>query len=182
MKGDFHGFNMRYSGMPCPKDLQRYGPGEGPCESPLICSPLSKGKNSVPVNSDSVKYAAWCYGLRFAPAIVILVFSHLLNVLDLMACASAEVALDGDDIGPSANETESSCPENVESSSSAGFQLCNFVFAFVYLSAISLSFVSRNHQIWQFLPTRAWDETNFAGCVIFARFRNRVFNIHTLLY
>ena len=22
--------------MPCPKDLQRYGPGEGPCESPLL--------------------------------------------------------------------------------------------------------------------------------------------------
>ena len=22
--------------MPCPKDLQRYGPGEGPCESPLV--------------------------------------------------------------------------------------------------------------------------------------------------
>ena len=36
MKGDIHSFNMRYSGMPCPKDLQRYGPGEGPCESPLV--------------------------------------------------------------------------------------------------------------------------------------------------
>ena len=124
------------------------------------------------MNSDSVKYAAWCYGLRFAPAIVILVFSHLLNVLDLVACASAEVALDGDDTSPAANETESRCPENVESNSSAGFQLCNLVFAFVYLSAISLSFVSRNHQIWQFLPTRAWDETNVAGCVIFACFQN----------
>ena len=122
------------------------------------------------MNSDSVKYAAWCYGLRFAPAIVILVFSHLLNVLDLVACASADVALDGDDTSPAANETESRCPENVESNSSAGFQLCNLVFAFVYLSAISLSFVSRNHQIWQFLPTRAWDETNVVGCVIFAEY------------
>ena len=39
MKGDIHSFNMRYSGMPCPKDLQRYGPGEGLCESSLVhCS------------------------------------------------------------------------------------------------------------------------------------------------
>ena len=36
MKGDIHSFNMRYSGMPCPKDLQRYGHGEGHCESPLV--------------------------------------------------------------------------------------------------------------------------------------------------
>ena len=36
IKGDIHSFNMRYSGMSCPKDLQRYGPGEGPCESPLV--------------------------------------------------------------------------------------------------------------------------------------------------
>ena len=36
MKGDIHSFNMRYSGMPCPKNLQRYGPGEGPSESPLV--------------------------------------------------------------------------------------------------------------------------------------------------
>merc|ERR1719188_533460 len=87
-----------------------------------------------------------------------------------MACASAEVAADadGDDVSPSVNETESSCPENVESNSSAGFQLCNFVFAFVYLSAISLSFVSRNHQIWQFFPTRAWLLTFSALAVVVA--------------
>ena len=114
------------------------------------------------MNSDSVKYAAWCYGLRFAPAIVILVFSHLLNILDLMSCARD----DGDlvDVSLAANSnsnaTEASCPEAaVEFNSFAGFQLCNFVFAFVYLSAISLSFISRNHQLWQFFPTRAWDET-----------------------
>ena len=43
MKGDIHSFNMRYSGMPCPKDLQRYGPGEGPCESPLVRRAASAG-------------------------------------------------------------------------------------------------------------------------------------------
>ena len=104
------------------------------------------------MNSDSVKYAAWCYGLRFAPAIIILVFSHLLNILDLVSCAEE------DDISRAANVTEmsSNCPESVEGHSFAGFQLCNFVFTFVYLSAISLSFISRNHQLWQFLPTRAW--------------------------
>ena len=116
---------------------------------------FQQGKNSVPVNSDSVKYAAWCYGLRFAPAIVILVFSHLLNVLDLVSCAD----VDEESILAS-NETEG-CPDAAAAvggggSSFAGLQLCNFVFAFVYLSAISLSFVSRNHQLWQFLPTRAW--------------------------
>ena len=26
MKGDIHSFNMRYSGMPCPKRLQKYDP------------------------------------------------------------------------------------------------------------------------------------------------------------
>ena len=125
---------------------------------------FQKGKNSVPVNGDSVKYAAWCYGLRFVPAIIVLVFSHLLNILDLMSCAAEEA--DDDDSRRAANETES-CPEAVEGGNSfAGFQLCNFVFAFVYLSAISLSFISRNHQLWQFLPTRAWDETLNARCVI----------------
>ena len=114
------------------------------------------------MNSDSVKYAAWCYGLRFAPAILILVFSHLLNILDLMSCARDDDSVEASLAANSnSNATEASCPEEVavEVSSFAGFQLCNFVFAFVYLSAISLSFISRNHQLWQFLPTRAWDET-----------------------
>ena len=36
MKGNILSFYMVYSGMPCPKDLQRYGHGEGPSESPLV--------------------------------------------------------------------------------------------------------------------------------------------------
>ena len=36
MKEDIHSFNIGYSRMPCPKRLQRYGPGEGPFGSPLL--------------------------------------------------------------------------------------------------------------------------------------------------
>ena len=36
MKGYILSFNMGYSSLPYPKNLQRYGPGEGPSESPLV--------------------------------------------------------------------------------------------------------------------------------------------------
>ena len=36
MKGNILSFNMGYSSLPCPKYLQRHGPGEEPCESPLV--------------------------------------------------------------------------------------------------------------------------------------------------
>ena len=122
----------------------------------------SSGKNSVPLNGDSVKYAAWCYGLRFAPTIVILFFCHLLNILDLVlvSCVEEEsLATTDRGSNTSAPASTSHCPEAVEGNSFVGFQLCNFAFTFVYLSAISLSFISRNHQLWQFWPTRAWDGT-----------------------
>ena len=111
----------------------------------------------MPLNGDSVKYAAWCYGLRFAPTIVILFFCHLLNILDLVSCEKESLATANQSSNASASAGTSHCPEAVEGNSFAGFQLCNFAFAFVYLSAISLSFISRNHQLWQFWPTRAWD-------------------------
>ena len=40
------------------------------------------GKNQVIVDTNSVQYALWCYGLRFAPTIALLTLGHGLAALE----------------------------------------------------------------------------------------------------
>ena len=74
MKGDIHSSNMRYSGMPCPKNLRRYGPDEGPSESPHVilitncfkAAPLVAADIAVPIIL--AKPGLWLFSLIITQA------------------------------------------------------------------------------------------------------------------
>ena len=127
---------------------------------------ISTGKNTIIVNGDYARYALWCYGGRFLPALAILILCHLLNVVDLVKTCASGTSIDALGIGPvdDANSTVVSdrynftvCSDDVLRDEFLPAALVlpryfNFLFAFLYFSAISLSFVSRRHQLWQRHP------------------------------
>ncbi len=54
----------------------------GPSQPDSETMNISTGKNSIHVDQDSIRYALWCYGLRFFPTAVILVLAHGLSALE----------------------------------------------------------------------------------------------------
>ena len=131
---------------------------------------VSTGKSTIPVDWDAARYAAWCYGSRFAPSALILVVCHLFNILHAVGCAPAVgvdlVPLNNDTtvvseaVNPSFNST--TCAPKPASDVRYGIevtQLGNFAFAFAYLAVISLSFISRTHQVLLLIPFERVDFT-----------------------
>lgn len=123
------------------------------------------------INFDIIKYASWCYGARFLPSIVLLSLCHVMVVIDLgNQCVEREVELSM----KNNNETAFVFPKNCSLVKDAeGFhvvtdlpQYFNFVFTFLYLTCISMSFVNRNCQIWQRHPchNHAWISIVVALC------------------
>lgn len=104
---------------------------------------ISTGKNILVTNSETFKYALWCYGTRFLPSIGILGLCHLLNIIDLVAACKR--------LEESQTCSSLTARANVD-------QFLNFVFLFTYLVFISMSFIHRGHQLWQRHPgtNRAW--------------------------
>jgi hypothetical protein len=141
---------------------------------------ISTGKNQIILTFDTVKYAIWCYGTRFVPTIAILILCHLLLVVDLgNSCAGLAQRLDE----VLANGTAAAAAAALDvNHTSAAFSHCpllpsdagpdlsitaelldlpqylNFVFAFLYLTCTSMSFISRGHQLWERHPghNKAW--------------------------
>ncbi len=50
---------------------------------------VSTGKNAVAAGADAARFAAWCYGTRFAPAILVLLLAHLLCVVGVGGAVEA---------------------------------------------------------------------------------------------
>ena len=140
---------------------------------------ISTGKNTIPLNSDTTRYAVWCYGTRFIPSGIFLFIGHALTIAQLLKACSDEqeqqpLAANDEDILEnevmSANDTLVTATDGlvqIDSSSDPAVggggggdslswnvmpQLFNFVSMFVYFTVVSMSFLSRNHQLWQQHP------------------------------
>lgn len=128
---------------------------------------ISTGKNNILLNFDLLKYSLWCYGSRFLPTIVILVICHLLTSVSLIqTCPFSHVnqtepiVLTKPPILMPLNHIDDLvyCSDDEITTDMVLPQLFNFAFTFLYMVVISLSFVSRTHQIWQKHPGQnpAW--------------------------
>ena len=125
---------------------------------------ISTGKNVVNVSADATRFAAWCYGTRFLPALVILVLAHVMTVAHVLTPEDVCVARNRTLVHVDENTTELvayDCLDVPANASELSYddewlegamlypQVLNFVFVFLYLAVISVSFVSRTHQLWQ---------------------------------
>ena len=128
---------------------------------------ISTGKNTIVLNSDATKYAAWCYGSRFVPAVVVLSLCHLLSILSLEEsaggggsdCASRNQSyLSATPTASSVSPDQVTSDANCRSSPATAadllplINLLDLCFLHLYLVATSASFISRGHQIWQRHP------------------------------
>ena len=126
---------------------------------------LSTGKNVVEYfDVATVKYAAWCYGLRFLPTIIVLNLAHLLSVMDIkLTCAdtlgdfvisSAKFGTDvvlGGNVSIATEQAaaiKSFCERPILQQLHI-YQHLNMLSGMFYLVCISLSFLFRYHQLWQ---------------------------------
>ena len=99
---------------------------------------LSTGKNIIVVDAAAVKYALWCYGSRFLPTIAVLLFSHLLSVIDINTNCQDSLNHPGCSL-PFSNQVHL-------------IQHANLAATMVFLVSISLSFIFRDSQLWQKHP------------------------------
>ena len=132
---------------------------------------ISTGKNTIPLNSDNTRYAIWCYGSRFVPTGILLILCHALTIAELVSsCSKESLAVSGGGGAAAANETIVTdekdlvlaaarlmdCSDDDVSDQSLSWiivpQLLNFVSMFVFFLVVSMSFLSRNHQLWQRHP------------------------------
>ena len=126
---------------------------------------LSTGKNVVEYfDVATVKYAAWCYGLRFLPTIIVMNLAHLLSVMDIkLTCAdtlgdfvtsSAKFGTDvvlGGNVSIATEQAaaiKSFCERPILQQLHI-YQHLNMLSGMFYLVCISLSFLFRYHQLWQ---------------------------------
>jgi len=127
---------------------------------------LSTGKNVVDYfDTTIIKYVAWCYGLRFLPSIVVLIFAHLLSIMDLkLTCAESlgELVTSSAELGTkillgtntsvidekNMMEVKSYCQLPLIQQLHI-YQHLNMLSGMFYLVCISLSFLFRDHQLWQ---------------------------------
>ena len=139
---------------------------------------ISTGKNTIPLNSDTTRYAIWCYGTRFIPTGIILIICHALTIAHLLKACSEPQTTDealsnitlpvqilgtnqsafddivtvGDTSPIRINCSQLGSPDTLAMGWMTTPQLSNFVAMFVYFTVVSLSFLSRRHQLWQRHP------------------------------
>ena len=124
---------------------------------------ISTGKNTIPLNSDTTRFALWCYGTRFIPTGLILLACHGLLIAHQMSACAIITSSSPEEDGEKADENNStlvgwancSDPREVASIVLAP-QVFNFSATFVFFAVVSLSFLSRSHQLWQRHPGKAW--------------------------
>eukprot|EP00095_Tigriopus_kingsejongensis_P007584 maker-scaffold506_size152672-snap-gene-0.29 protein:Tk07584 transcript:maker-scaffold506_size152672-snap-gene-0.29-mRNA-1 annotation:"Uncharacterized protein KIAA0195" len=123
---------------------------------------ISTGKNNIVMDCDLLKYSIWCYGSRFVPTIFILAFCHLLTTVSLIQSCTEEkeaefnatkaVLESEEDWELLSSNVTIECQDADIATDIVFPQLFNFIFTFLYMAVISMSFISRSHQIWQRHP------------------------------
>ena len=101
-----------------------------------------------------MRYAVWCYGLRFLPTVCILSSAHLFSVIDIACVNPYNVNDNVNNSSTMVNETlvcqNPETEANIMTHSMP--QHLNMLFCELYIIGISMSFLFRGHQLWQANP------------------------------